>query len=149
MNFILFSNQFTMNQKWIKIEPFRDVGYDPILEPRTKSCLPLLSPPLTISLSFVDSRAFLWSMILKCQILFPSGELYQGWGSCSGDSGGPLMKERTDKAGRFYQIGVLHGGVSECGNSQYPNIYARLEDPEILSFVLDMLGKLVSATLTP
>ena len=28
-----------MDQKWIKIEPFR-VGYDLILEPRTKSCLP-------------------------------------------------------------------------------------------------------------
>ena len=40
MNFILFSNRFTMNKKWIKVEPFR-VGYDPILEPQTKSCLPI------------------------------------------------------------------------------------------------------------
>ena len=30
-----------MEQKWIKIEPFR-VGYYPILVPRTKSCLPLV-----------------------------------------------------------------------------------------------------------
>ena len=38
------------------------------------------------------------------------------------------------------QVGVLHGGFEECGNDLFPNIYARLEDPEILHFVQSKIG---------
>ena len=35
----------------------------------------------------------------------------------------------------YMQIGVLFGGVGECGNKDFPNIYARLEDKDILNWV--------------
>ena len=36
------------------------------------------------------------------------------------------------------------GGVGDCGNKDYPNIYARLEDKEILNWV-----KVVAGIKTP
>ena len=41
---------------------------------------------------------------------------------------------------RFVQVGIVHGGVSECGNDRYPNIYTRVEDPEIFRFIEKHLG---------
>lgn len=62
-------------------------------------------------------------------------------GSCDGDSGGPLVKFISSANPPYYiQVGVLHGGVGQCGNSVYPGIYARLEDKEILDFVKTKIG---------
>ncbi|XP_037068506.1 trypsin-1-like, partial [Pollicipes pollicipes] len=45
----------------------------------------------------------------------------QGKDSCSGDSGGPLMRV----AGVVYQVGVVSWGIG-CGKAQYPGVYTRV-----------------------
>ena len=68
---IPFSNHFTMEQKWIIIEPFR-VGYDLILEPRTKSCLPFVrqSP---YELGFSLCRFLIPSLLGLCMCMSLQG----------------------------------------------------------------------------
>ena len=51
------------------------------------------------------------------------------------------MSEEHQHGGRFFQYGVVHGGIGDCGNSKYPNIYARIEDPEIHGFIWEHLGR--------
>ena len=51
------------------------------------------------------------------------------------------MKQEYGRQNRFFQYGVVHGGVGECGNNKYPNIFARIEDPEINDFINKELGK--------
>ena len=55
-------------------------------------------------------------------------------GSCHGDSGGPLMVFNT-KLSQFFQVGLVSGGVSDCGDKYIPAYYARLDHPEIANFV--------------
>ena len=43
---------------------------------------------------------------------------------------------------RFFQYGIVHGGIGQCGNNKYPNIFARIEDPEIHAFIKDELSKI-------
>jgi hypothetical protein len=38
-------------------------------------------------------------------------------------------------AGQFFQVGMVSGGVSNCGNTDIPDYYARLDHPEISSFI--------------
>jgi hypothetical protein len=57
-------------------------------------------------------------------------------GSCQGDSGGPLMAYNAS-LGQFFQIGMVSGGVSHCGNTDIPDYYVRLDHPEIAGFVSD------------
>ena len=37
---------------------------------------------------------------------------------------------------RFIQIALVQGGIAECGNTELPAIYIRLDDPEIHVFLL-------------
>eukprot|EP00096_Caligus_rogercresseyi_P010125 TRINITY_DN357_c0_g2_i1.p1 TRINITY_DN357_c0_g2~~TRINITY_DN357_c0_g2_i1.p1 ORF type:complete len:531 (-),score=72.03 TRINITY_DN357_c0_g2_i1:202-1656(-) len=46
----------------------------------------------------------------------------QGKDSCSGDSGGPMMKAKGDK---WFQIGIVSWGIG-CGKSHYPGVYTRV-----------------------
>ncbi len=55
-------------------------------------------------------------------------------GSCEGDSGGPLVVLNVS-AGQYYQVGMVSGGVTNCGNTDIPDYYARLDHPEIYSFI--------------
>ena len=57
-------------------------------------------------------------------------------GSCSGDSGGPLMIFNTDTT-HYDQIGIVAGGVNpnDCGSSNFPGVYTRLDHPDIWSFI--------------
>ena len=55
-------------------------------------------------------------------------------GSCQGDSGGPLVQFDED-AGQYFQVGMVSGGVSQCGNTDIPDYYARLDHPEIAGFI--------------
>ena len=65
--------------------------------------------------------------------------------SCKGDSGGPLVRFQSSKyPPRYELIGVLYGGEGECGNDQYPGIYARLENEEIFNFLMEHLNELYS-----
>ncbi len=55
-------------------------------------------------------------------------------GSCEGDSGGPLLVYNATE-GQYFQIGMVSGGVSNCGNTDIPDYYARLDHPEIAGFI--------------
>ena len=59
-----------------------------------------------------------------------------GQGSCEGDSGGPLMVFNT-KLSQYFQVGLVSGGVSSCGDKDIPGYYTRLDFPEIADFVQD------------
>jgi secreted trypsin-like serine protease len=58
-------------------------------------------------------------------------------GSCEGDSGGPLMVYNATK-GQYIQIGMVSGGVSNCGNTDIPDYYARLDHPKIAGFINEL-----------
>lgn len=57
-----------------------------------------------------------------------------GGGSCEGDSGGPLMVFST-KLSKFFQVGMVAGGVADCGDKDIPGYYTRLDYPEIANFI--------------
>ena len=40
----------------------------------------------------------------------------------------------------YVQVGVVHGGIGECGSRSFPGIYARLEDEGNLNFVRQAIG---------
>ena len=59
-------------------------------------------------------------------------------GTCEGDSGAPLLTDFLDlKSGEtvFKLLGVLHGGVEKCDNSEYPAIYTRISTPKIYKWI--------------
>ena len=35
----------------------------------------------------------------------------------------------------FVQVGLVHGSDGECGDANFPDIFARLEDAEVFSFL--------------
>jgi secreted trypsin-like serine protease len=35
----------------------------------------------------------------------------------------------------YFQIGVVSGGVTNCGNTDVPDYYVRLDHPEIANFI--------------
>ena len=59
-------------------------------------------------------------------------------GSCNGDSGGPLIRfyqEGGPFDAKYVQVGIIAGGVAECGSKFFPSIYVRLEDEAVLDFI--------------
>ena len=56
------------------------------------------------------------------------------FGSCEGDSGGPI-RIFDDSDWRFRQIGVVHGSISDCDGSRFPSIFVRLDNPLVLDFI--------------
>ncbi len=48
-------------------------------------------------------------------------------GSCSGDSGGPLMYTNTEGGQKWIQIATVQGAVRNCGDEDYPGIYIRCQ----------------------
>ena len=72
-----------------------------------------------------------------------SGSDFGGHGSCKGDSGGAVMKlvTRAGTLPHFVQVGMVQGGVGECGSRKYPGIYIRMHDPVVLNFIHGILGK--------
>jgi secreted trypsin-like serine protease len=57
-------------------------------------------------------------------------------GSCQGDSGGPLMVFNT-KALQHFQVGIVAGAVSSCGDKEIPGYYTRLDFSDIAYFIQD------------
>ena len=55
-------------------------------------------------------------------------------GTCPGDSGGPLTIYNGE-INRFVLIGAVRGSAKECSDLEFPSLFARLEDYEILKFV--------------
>ena len=37
--------------------------------------------------------------------------------------------------GQYIQVGIVSGGVSHCGNTDIPDVYVRLDHPEISRFI--------------
>ena len=55
-------------------------------------------------------------------------------GSCPGDSGGPLTIY-DKKIKRFVLLGAVRGSLDFCNDLEFPSLFARLEDYQILKFV--------------
>ena len=58
--------------------------------------------------------------------------------SCVGNSGSPLTKGKwSKKRGQeiFTLMGSVVGSVEKCGSNEFPTVYIRLRDCNILSFV--------------
>ena len=59
-----------------------------------------------------------------------------GTGSCLGDSGGPLIfHDRVSNPSYYVQVGIVQGSAGDCGNERFPEVYARLDDYDVLSFI--------------
>ena len=54
--------------------------------------------------------------------------------SFQGDSGGPLFIFNTATE-RYFQVGIVSGGVGECGTDRLPGVFTRVDNPEILDFI--------------
>lgn len=53
--------------------------------------------------------------------------LITGEDSCTGDSGGPLMKmEAINGRSRYYILGIVSFGADPCGFSNAPAVYTRI-----------------------
>ena len=50
------------------------------------------------------------------------------------DSGSPLIVEDPDND-RNLQIGIVYGSLEECNDLNYPSLFARLDDYEVLKFI--------------
>ena len=60
--------------------------------------------------------------------------------SCGGDSGAPLFRTEYDESGRMRKVlvGINHGASGRCGT--FPTIFARVEDPSILNYIMGPRG---------
>lgn len=59
-----------------------------------------------------------------------------GTDSCTGDSGGPLMSALSvNSPPRYYLMGVVSFGDSQCGNTTSPGVYTKITD--YLPWILD------------
>ena len=71
--------------------------------------------------------------------LICAGDIFSSaFGTCPGDSGAPLLTDFFDrKSGEvvYKVLGVLHGGVVKCDNSEYPAIYTRISTPKIYKWI--------------
>ena len=79
--------------------------------------------------SWKKSELFIYAMALTLKS-FQRG----GAGSCSGDSGAPLFRKSNDGE-TYIQIGIVHGNIGQCGNAEYPDIFAQLEHKDILCWL--------------
>ena len=70
--------------------------------------------------------------------IFCAGATVGSQGSCKGDSGGPLMY-KDSLTDQWVQIATVQGGIRHCGDSEYPELYIRLDVPDILSFIKSVL----------
>ena len=40
-----------------------------------------------------------------------------------------------ESVGQYFQIGMVSGGVSNCGNTDIPDYYVRLDHPDVAGFI--------------
>ncbi|CAG7722893.1 unnamed protein product [Allacma fusca] len=51
----------------------------------------------------------------------------QGFDTCEGDSGGPLMwLHKHNQGAKFFQIGIVSFGPTQCGSGALPGVYTRV-----------------------
>lgn len=72
--------------------------------------------------------------------------------SCSGDSGGPLfIIDHNSERNSYMQVGIVSGSVAgsnECGKSDIPGVFARIDHPEIFDFIKGNTEGLKTTTLS-
>ncbi len=85
-----------------------------------------------------------------------SGYEFGGSGSCKGDSGGPMIiydQSEGPSNAKYIQIGIVQvrkiedilflisfhkltqGGIGTCGSEDFPSIYVRVAEEEVLNFI--------------
>ena len=54
----------------------------------------------------------------------------------------PRLNPSLSEEYKFTQIGIVHGAFGDCGNTSSPSpaIYVRLSDPQIINFIIGVLG---------
>jgi secreted trypsin-like serine protease len=72
--------------------------------------------------------------------LFCAGSKFGRQGSCKGDSGGPVMTQDVFSK-KWTQIGIVEAGIGDCGDTDYPGVYIRLNHPLVLEFINYVLKK--------
>lgn len=133
----------------IGIEPVRLLGpegsaYEQNRHPMTIAGWGITSQaPDTRSTSRMQQVTVPYLPIKQCQAAYAGSEVVneqtemclQGvnQGTCSGDSGGPLLVAAHD--GSWNQLGVTSWGGSTCATAENPNVYARLAGPSIDNFI--------------
>ena len=116
-----------LNQLQHKIEPsWRcEFEYDPEKNVKKKTLI-----ELTLPNKFEDS------------LICAGNKFSSALGTCAGDSGAPLLTDFLDQKSReitYKLLGVLHGGVVLCDNSEYPAIYTRISTPKIYKWIEEKL----------
>ena len=78
-------------------------------------------------------------LIMKNQLCSGTSGFTDDAGSCAGDSGSPgVFFDYTRDA--YMQVGVLHGGVTQCSSNLLPSIYTRIDEPGVLEFIKNELN---------
>ena len=58
--------------------------------------------------------------------------------TCEGDSGGPFVRFDADpKDPKWYQSAVVHGSGESCDGSRFPSIFVRLDNKDILAWIME------------
>ncbi len=58
---------------------------------------------------------------------------------CKGDAGGPLMY-KDNELRKYIQVAIVEGAVGECGDKNFPAIFARLDHPSIWKFMKSIIN---------
>lgn len=45
------------------------------------------------------------------------------------------MHEDLERDNLWVQIATVQGGIRDCGDSEYPGLYIRLDDPSVFRFI--------------
>ncbi|EZA55838.1 Serine protease easter [Ooceraea biroi] len=111
----------------------KSVTYSDI--PKTSTTL------LTVKLPVVElercKQAFSKHVDIGDQQMCVGGVL--GRDSCSGDSGGPLMKVESESGPpRYYLLGIVSFGVRHCGGTTTPAIYTKVA--KYITWILDNIS---------
>ena len=79
---------------------------------------------------------FYW---LKC-IFSDENFQIRSTGNCFGDSGGPLIVyDELKNPPAHIQVGIVQGAL-DCASKTFPGIYARIDNPDVWTFIDDTIN---------
>jgi len=75
--------------------------------------------------------------LFQPMVLCAKSEAGSKQGTCQGDSGGPLMIFNSNQEVVF-QVGIVSGGLTldQCGVKNYPSVFASVNHPKNLEFIM-------------